>query len=203
MKKSLAILSLFFLGLQTSVILAANPKVKMETSKGTVILELYPDKAPTTVKNFLTYTNTGAYDDTIFHRVIKNFMNQGGGFNIDYSKKKPGTPIQNEADNGLKNLRGTIAMARTGDPHSATNQFFINTKTNSFLDHKNKSTRGWGYTVFGTVISGMDVMDRMAKVKTGAGGPFMQDVPQEPIVILKMSEIKQEISKPKPEAQKK
>jgi cyclophilin family peptidyl-prolyl cis-trans isomerase len=190
MKKSIIILLSFFVGLQSSLLLAANPKVQMETSKGTVILELNADKAPKTVENFLHYVNTGAYNDTIFHRVIKNFMNQGGGFSIDYSKKKTGEPVLNEADNGLKNLRGTIAMARTNDPHSATNQFFINTKTNSFLDHKNKSMRGWGYTVFGTVVSGMDVMDRIANVKTGPGGPFMQDVPQEPIVILKMSEIK-------------
>lgn len=202
MKKLITTLLGIFIGLQSTLILAENPKVKMETSKGTVIIELYPDKAPKTVENFLNYTNSGAYDDTIFHRVIKDFMNQGGGFNIDYSKRKTNSPIPNEADNGLKNLRGTIAMARTGDPHSATNQFFINTKTNDFLDHKNKSMRGWGYTVFGAVTSGMDVMDRMAKTKTGAGGRFMKDVPQEPIVILKMSEIKpesnqSEASKPK------
>jgi len=202
MKKLITTLLGIFIGLQSTLILAENPKVKMETSKGTVIIELYPDKAPKTVENFLNYTNSGAYDDTIFHRVIKDFMNQGGGFNIDYSKRKTNSPIPNEADNGLKNLRGTIAMARTGDPHSATNQFFINTKTNDFLDHKNKSMQGWGYTVFGAVTSGMDVMDRMAKTKTGAGGRFMKDVPQEPIVILKMSEIKpesnqSEASKPK------
>jgi len=203
MKKYINILLCLFLGLQSSLVCAANPKVKMETSKGTVILELYADKAPKTVENFLHYTNTGAYDDTIFHRVIKNFMNQGGGFTIDYSKKKMGAPILNEADNGLKNLRGTIAMARTNDPHSATNQFFINTNTNSFLDHTNKSMRGWGYAVFGAVISGMDVMDRIANLKTGAGGPFNQDVPQEPVVILKMSEIKPETSEPETEPQKK
>jgi peptidyl-prolyl cis-trans isomerase B (cyclophilin B) len=196
MNKNLIILITFLLTLQSSVAIAENPKVKMETSKGNAILELYPDKAPKSVANFLNYVNTGAYEGTIFHRVIKNFMNQGGGFTTDYSKKKSGAPIRNEADNGLKNLRGTIAMARTNDPHSATNQFFINTKTNSFLDHTGKNQRGWGYTVFGEITSGMDVMDRMADGKTGAGGPFRQDVPQEQIIILKMSEIKQEANKP-------
>ena len=170
-------------------ILAENPKVLMETSKGNVTLELYPDKAPRTVENFLSYTNEGTYDDTIFHRVIKNFMNQGGGFTTDYVKKASKPPIPNEAFNGLKNKRGTIAMARTSAPHSATNQFFINTANNSFLDHTEKSMRGWGYTVFGKVISGMDVMERIASVKTGSGGPFQQDVPQEQIIIFKMTEI--------------
>jgi peptidyl-prolyl cis-trans isomerase B (cyclophilin B) len=202
MKKSTTILLSILLGLQSPLLFAANPKVQMETSKGTVIIELYSDKAPKTVENFLKYTNAGTYNDTIFHRVIPNFMNQGGGFNIDYSKRKSGAPILNEADNGLKNLHGTIAMARTNDPHSATNQFFINTKNNSFLDHTQKNMRGWGYTVFGNVISGMDVMDRISKVKTGAGGPFMQDVPQEPVVILKMSEIKPETIKPEPKTSK-
>lgn len=164
--------------------------VKMETSMGEVLLELYPEKAPETVKNFLYYTNAGSYDGTIFHRVIKGFMNQGGGFTKDFAKVSTNKPIPNEAFNGLKNLRGTIAMARTGAPHSATNQFFINTANNTPLDHTGKNMRGWGYAVFGKVVSGMDVMDKIANVKTGAGGPFRQDTPKEQIIILKMSEVK-------------
>ncbi len=170
---------------------AANPKVKMETTKGTVILELYPDKAPVTVKNFLQYVNDGAYDGTIFHRVIKNFMNQGGGFTPRFKKVETRAPIKNEADNGLRNLKYTIAMARTSDPHSATNQFFINTKDNAFLDHTSKTARGWGYTVFGKIIEGKEVMSKISKVKTTAQGPFASDVPMVEIVIRKMTEIKE------------
>ncbi len=171
---------------------AANPKVRMETSKGTVIIELYPDKAPKTVENFLNYVNAGKYDGTIFHRVIPGFMNQGGGYTPDYKKVDTSAPVMNEADNGLKNTRGTIAMARTNDPNSATNQFFINTVDNAFLDHTGKNPRGWGYCVFGTVVDGMDVMDRIAKIPTGAGGPFRQDVPQEQAVIQKVSVVEAE-----------
>lgn len=167
----------------------ALPKVKMETSMGTVVIELYPDKAPKTVENFLQYCRDGAYDGTLFHRVIKGFMNQGGGFTTDFSRKPTRAPVQNEADNGLKNLRGTIAMARTGDPHSATNQFFINTVDNTFLDFKDKSMRGWGYAVFGKVVAGMNIMDEIASVATGAKGPFPRDVPQEDILILKIRKI--------------
>lgn len=190
MNKTLSLFSGFLLLCLTSLAFADNPKVKMETTMGDVIIELYPDKAPITVENFLHYTNNGTYDGTIFHRVIKNFMNQGGGYTTDYSEKLSGQPIANEAFNGLKNKRGSIAMARTNAPHSATNQFFINTANNSFLDHTEKSMRGWGYAVFGNIISGMDVMDRIANVKTGSAGPFQQDAPQEPVIILKMSEIK-------------
>ena len=190
MKKIFTALMGFLLCVLSFSLLADNPKVLMETSKGNVTLELYPDKAPKTVENFLSYTNAGAYNDTIFHRVIKNFMNQGGGFTTDYSKKDSNAPIPNEAFNGLKNKRGTIAMARTSEPHSATNQFFINTADNDFLDHTEKSMQGWGYTVFGNVVSGMDVMERIANVKTGAGGSFQQDVPQEQIIIFKITEIK-------------
>ena len=173
-------------------VFAANPKVRMETTKGTVIIELYPDKAPKTVENFLRYVAAGKYDGTIFHRVIKGFMNQGGGFTPDYKKVDTFAPIMNEADNGLKNTRGTIAMARTGDPNSATNQFFINTVDNTFLNHTSKTPRGWGYCVFGTVVDGMDVMDRIAKVPTGPGGRFQKDVPQEQIIIQKASVIEAE-----------
>ncbi len=166
---------------------AANPKVRMETSKGEVIIELNAEKAPVTVANFLRYVQDGKYDGTIFHRVIKGFMNQGGGFTAQYDKVDTYEPIKNEADNGLKNKRGTIAMARTGDPNSATNQFFINTVDNAFLNHSAKTQRGWGYCVFGEVVEGMDVMDRISQVKTGAGGPFGQDVPKTLVVIEKVS----------------
>ena len=165
---------------------AANPKVEMVTTQGTVILELYPDKAPVTVENFLRYVKDEKYDGTIFHRVIKGFMNQGGGFTPEFKKVENYTPINNEADNGLKNTRGTIAMARTGDPHSATNQFFINTVDNDFLNHSGKTARGWGYCVFGKVIEGMDVMEKVAKVPTGKKGPFPKDVPQTDVVIQTM-----------------
>ncbi len=174
-----------------SNVFAANPKVRMDTSKGTVIIELYADKAPNTVENFLRYVNAGKYDGTIFHRVIKSFMNQGGGFTPDFKKVETFAPIKNEADNGLKNKLGTIAMARTGDPDSATNQFFINTADNAFLDHTSKTPRGWGYCVFGMVTDGMDVMNRISKVQTGANGPFQQDVPMEEILIQKVSVIEE------------
>lgn len=163
----------------------------METSKGTIIIELYADKAPKSVANFLSYVNAGAYDGTIFHRVIKDFMNQGGGFTPDYKKVDTKDPVQNEADNGLKNLKYTVAMARTGEPHSATNQFFINTADNAFLDYTGKSMRGWGYTVFGNVIEGQNIADIISRAATGSGGPFSQDVPRTPIIIEKMTEIKQ------------
>ena len=179
-----------FLGVSSNTF-AANPKVSMETSKGKVIIELYPDKAPKTVENFLRYVNEGKYDGTIFHRVIPNFMNQGGGFTPEFKKVDTFAPIMNEADNGLKNARGTIAMARTGDPHSATNQFFINTIDNTFLNHTGKNPRGWGYCVFGTVVDGMDVMDRIAKAPTGAGGRFQKDVPQATIMIEKVTVIEE------------
>jgi len=162
-----------------------NPRVKMTTSQGDIVIELYPDKAPITVHNFLRYVDDGAYDGTIFHRVIKGFMNQGGGFTTALQKKPSKyPPIKNEADNGLKNRLGTIAMARTGDPHSATNQFFINTANNTLLDHTDKTTRGWGYAVFGKVVDGMDVVKRIGNVKTGPRGPFRSDVPLETVEII-------------------
>ncbi len=159
-----------------------NPKVVLETSKGQIVIELYLQKAPETVVNFLDYVDAKFYDGTIFHRVIPNFMIQGGGFTSDM-KRKPGKgPIKNEADRGLKNDRGTIAMARTGDPHSATAQFFINTANNDFLDHKNKTQQGWGYAAFGKVIEGMKVVDAISAVKTTKRGGY-RDAPVEPIVI--------------------
>ena len=191
MKKLITACAIALLLAANSNVFASNPKVRMETTKGVVVIELYPDKAPKTVENFLRYVNEGKYDGTIFHRVIKRFMNQGGGFTPDFKKVETFAPIKNEADNGLKNKRGTIAMARTGDPHSATNQFFVNTVDNAFLDHTSKTSRGWGYCVFATVVDGMDVMDRIAKVQTGANGPFQQDVPLEEILIQKVSVIEE------------
>lgn len=179
------------LALQVQTANAANPKVKVETSKGTMVFELYPEKAPKTVKNFLEYVNAGTYDGTIFHRVIKDFMNQGGGFTADYKKVESKDPVQNEADNGLKNLKYTIAMARTNAPHSATNQFFINTADNAFLDHSSKSMRGWGYTVFGKVIEGENIAGAISRVPTGPGGAFAKDVPRTTITITKITEIKE------------
>ena len=162
---------------------AGNPQVVLETSKGAITLELYPDKAPKTVENFLAYVKAGHYDGTLFHRVIDNFMIQGGGFDAKFQQKPTRAAIQNEADNGLKNVRGTVAMARTGDPHSATAQFFVSVTDNAFLDHTAKTERGWGYTVFGRVTAGMDVVDAIKGVATGAAGPFAKDAPLEAVVI--------------------
>ncbi len=162
---------------------SAHPRVQLATSAGIIILELDRNKAPATVANFLRYVQEGFYDGTIFHRVIKHFMIQGGGYDSDFRKKPTHAAIRNEADNGLKNTRGTIAMARTGDPHSATAQFFINTVDNRFLDYSAPTRRGWGYAVFGKLIQGMSVVDRIEKLPTGQGGPFRRDVPQ-PLVII-------------------
>ncbi len=160
-----------------------NPSVIMETSKGPIKIELHADKAPETVENFLKYVDDEFYNGTIFHRVIDNFMIQGGGFTSEMQQKPTADPIQNEADKGLKNARGTIAMARTSDPHSATSQFFINTgAANEFLNHTSKSGQGWGYCAFGEVVEGMNVVDEISVVKTGRHG-MHSDVPQEPIVI--------------------
>ena len=159
------------------------PRVVLETNHGNIILELYPDKAPQSVENFLAYVDEGYYAGTIFHRVIDGFMIQGGGFTDDMMKKSTKNGVPNEADNGLKNSRGTVAMARTNDPHSATSQFFVNTVDNAPLDHTDKTPRGWGYTVFGHVVDGMDVVDAITKVPTSTVGPF-RDVPGETVVIL-------------------
>ena len=158
----------------------AAPSVEMQTSMGTIIIELDSDKAPLTVKNFLQYTNDGFYNGTVFHRVIEGFMIQGGGFTKEMGEKPTGAQIPNEAKNGLKNQRGTIAMARRAEPHSATAQFFINHKDNAPLDYPSRD--GWGYAVFGKVTQGLDVVDKIAKVPTGSRGMF-QDVPVEPVVI--------------------
>jgi len=158
----------------------AGPKVEMQTSLGAIVIELDQEKAPATVKNFLAYANDGFYNGTVFHRVIYGFMIQGGGFTPDMAQKETKAPIQNEAKNGLKNARGTIAMARTQDPHSATAQFFINHADNMPLDYPSRD--GWGYAVFGKVTAGMDIVDKIAQVKTGNRG-FHQNVPVEPVVI--------------------
>lgn len=163
---------------------AADPKVQLSTSLGDIVLELDEQRAPQTVRNFLEYVDSGFYDETLFHRVIEGFMIQGGGFNQKYQKKSTRAPISNEAYNGLRNRRYTISMARTTAPHSATSQFFINSEDNRNLDHTNTSQRGWGYAVFGRVVEGKDVVDAISRVRTGAGGPFSRDVPEEPIVIL-------------------
>jgi peptidyl-prolyl cis-trans isomerase B (cyclophilin B) len=162
------------------------PKVRLETSLGKIVVELNPTAAPKTVENFLSYVNAGFYNGTIFHRVIKGFMIQGGGFTEDLQQKPTRPAIQNEADNGLKNLRGTIAMARTPDPNSATAQFFINTVDNAFLDFTAKTPKGWGYCVFGKVVEGIDVADAIEKQPTTTkqiGG----DVPVTPVIIKKAS----------------
>lgn len=158
------------------------PVVEFDTNFGQIVVELNSEKAPLTVANFLDYVESGHYDGTIFHRVIDGFMIQGGGFDEKMSEKRSGTPIKNEADNGLPNEVGTIAMARTNDPHSATAQFFINVNNNTFLNHTSPTPQGWGYAVFGKVVDGMDVVNQIKAVPTGKYG-FHSDVPREPVVI--------------------
>lgn len=160
----------------------ANPTVLIETSSGEILVELFEDKAPKTVANFLKYVDEGFYENTIFHRVIAGFMIQGGGMDARMNEKPTHEPVENEADNGLKNERGTIAMARTQDPHSASAQFFINHADNAFLNHTEKSIGGWGYCVFGKVTDGMDVVDKIAKVKTKSVGVH-DDVPVDMVLI--------------------
>ncbi len=167
----------------------SKKRVQLETSEGNIVLELDITRAPLSVLNFIKYVNSGFYDGTIFHRVIKDFMIQGGGFTPQMERKQPNAPILNEADNGLKNVRGTIAMARTSDPHSATAQFFINVTDNPFLDHSGKTPRGWGYAVFGHVIKGMNVVDKIRNQRTGPNGPFRSDVPLKMMLIHKATVI--------------
>lgn len=167
---------------------AVNPKVKLETNQGDIIVELYPEKSPITVDNFLNYVSTNFYDNTIFHRVIGNFMIQGGGFTPEMEQKETREPIKNEANNGLSNKRGTIAMARTQIVDSATCQFFINVVDNNFLDFKNDSPQGYGYCVFGQVIEGIDTVDKIREVETTSHGYF-NDVPAEPVIILSIRKI--------------
>ena len=182
----LTLLACLFALLAAVPAMAANPRVALDTSKGRIVIELFPDKAPKTVKTVLDYVKSGHYDGTIFHRVIDGFMVQGGTVLPNMTSKPCEKKVQNEADNGLKNERGTVAMARTSDPHSASCQFFINVVDNKFLDHTAKTPQGWGYTVFGKVVEGMDVADAIVKVPTTTKGPH-GDVPMQPIVIQKAS----------------
>lgn len=161
----------------------ADPVVEVTTNHGTFVITLDPAHAPTSVENFLRYVDARHYDGTVFHRVIPTFMIQGGGFDARLEKRPVQAPIANEADNGLRNTRGTVAMARTSDPHSATAQFFVNVTDNAFLDHQAKTPQGWGYAVFGRVTEGMDVVDAIKNVKTGARGPFAKDAPLDNVVI--------------------
>ena len=167
--------------------LAANSQVELDTSAGVIKLELYPDAAPKTVENFLAYVKAGHYNGTQFHRVIKGFMIQGGGYNADFWQKPTRPPIPIEADKsakaGLSNVPGSVAMARTGDPNSATSQFFINVADNKRLDFRSPDAQGYGYTVFGKVVSGMEVVNKIATMPTGAAGPFASDVPNERVMI--------------------
>lgn len=200
MRRFLCWLLAVWLGFALSAHAAENPVVQLTTNLGTIDIELYPAKAPVTVENFLGYVKSGFYDGTVFHRVIPGFMIQGGGFVPGMRMKPSGKQIKNEADNGLKNLAGTIAMARTMNPHSASAQFFINTVDNPFLDHHDKTTQGWGYAVFGKVIKGMDVVKRIESVPTGARGGH-QNVPVDDVVIEK-AEIVQPTVKPKASGKK-
>jgi peptidyl-prolyl cis-trans isomerase A (cyclophilin A)/peptidyl-prolyl cis-trans isomerase B (cyclophilin B) len=182
------LLSILLLAVATAA-QAADPRVELKTNRGVIVLELYPEKAPKTVANFLQYVKDGHYDGTVFHRVIDGFMVQGGGFDREYRLKQTRAPIAIESEAslkaGLRNDYGTVAMARTSDPNSATAQFFINTKNNDFLNFREPSAQGYGYTVFGKVVSGIDVVDRVAKSPTGSGGPFGRDVPRDAVVIEK------------------
>jgi cyclophilin family peptidyl-prolyl cis-trans isomerase len=177
----------FALGIVAAPAFAANPQVEFDTSAGTIKAELYPDAAPKTVENFLKYVQAGHYNGTQFHRVIKGFMIQGGGYDAEFRERptRPPIPIESEQSvkAGLSNTPGTLAMARTGDPNSASSQFFINVADNKRLDFRSADTQGYGYTVFGKVVSGMDVVNRIAQAPTGAGGRFPTDVPVERVVI--------------------
>ncbi|MFO7716375.1 peptidylprolyl isomerase [Desulfosarcina sp.] len=183
MKRCLAMMILA-LWMSTALSLAADPlpRVKLTTSQGDIVVELDRAAAPKTVENFLTYVKDGFYDGTIFHRVIAGFMIQGGGLEASMNRKPTRPPVPNEADNGLSNRNGTIAMARTQDPHSASAQFFINVKDNGFLDHRGKTSQGWGYCVFGKVVEGIDVVQAIEKVPTTSRSG-MQDVPDAPVLI--------------------
>jgi peptidyl-prolyl cis-trans isomerase B (cyclophilin B) len=191
MNKYRILILTILMGLFCSLSMAGQPntpKVLMKTTKGDIVIELNASKAPQTVANFLSYVKKGHYNGTIFHRVIKGFMIQGGGFSAEMRQKPTDAPIKNEADNGLRNTTGTIAMARTPNPHSATAQFFINAKDNAFLDHRGKNSQGWGYCVFGRVIKGMDTVKAIENSPTGMRAGH-QDVPVEPIMIIQAMEV--------------
>jgi cyclophilin family peptidyl-prolyl cis-trans isomerase len=166
-----------------------DPSVEVTTNFGTFTIALDAAHAPKSVANFLHYVDAKHYDGTVFHRIIPTFMIQGGGYDQQYERKPTVAPVQNEADNGLKNTRGTVAMARTNDPHSATAQFFVSVADNAFLDHKAKTPEGWGYTVFGRVTAGMDVVDTIKAVKTGSVASFAKDAPLQPVIIQSIRRI--------------
>jgi peptidyl-prolyl cis-trans isomerase B (cyclophilin B) len=188
MHRNAVLLTMLAITALAAPVQAANPQVDLDTTAGKIRIELYPEAAPKTVENFLAYVKSKQFDDTQFHRVIPGFMIQGGGFTPDF-KQKPTSrpPVQNEAETsskaGLLNVPGTVSMARTGDPHSAGAQFFINVADNKFLNFKEATPQGYGYTVFGKVVSGMEVVTKIAGTPTGAGGPFPKDVPQTPVLI--------------------
>jgi cyclophilin family peptidyl-prolyl cis-trans isomerase len=187
MRKTFWTLVVLPLALAASAALAANPQVDIDTTAGTIRLELYPEAAPKTVANFLDYVKAGHYDGTQFHRVIPGFMVQGGGYTAEFREKPTRPPIAIESEQsvkaGLSNVPGTVAMARTGDPNSATSQFFINVANNQRLNFRAADMAGYGYTVFGKVVSGMDVVNKIAQTPTGPGGPFPTDVPKERVTI--------------------
>ncbi len=183
------LITLFLLVFSFTTLAGDRPQVRIVTNMGNIELELDRVNAPASVENFLQYAKDGFYNNTVFHRVIRNFMIQGGGFTPELERKPTRAPIQNEATNGLKNQAGTIAMARTNMPHSATSQFFINTADNEFLNFTGKTMRGWGYAVFGKVTSGMDIVRRIEDSKTGARGVFSQDVPLKDVIITKVEVI--------------
>lgn len=184
MKSLITLIFLSLISFNTYAENAMNPKVKLTTSMGDIVLELDAEKAPATVENFVNYVKNGHYDGLIFHRIIGGFMVQGGGMEPGMKERANLSPIENEADNGLKNDKGTIAMARTNDPHSATSQFFLNLSDNDFLNHTGKDVRGWGYAVFGKVVEGIDVVDAMGAVATGNKAGH-GDVPLEDVVVIK------------------
>jgi len=188
-KKMLQLTLICVLLLESSLAFAANPKVLIETNRGEFLIELYPDKAPKTVANFLKYVDSGFYKNTIFHRVIRRFMIQGGGFTQDMIEKQTLAPVENEAGNGLLNEIGTLAMARTNDPNSATSQFFINLENNQFLNHRSPDPEGIGYCVFGRVLTGMDVVREIGISPTGFVGGY-SDVPQAPIIVQNVKVMK-------------
>ncbi len=180
--KYLFLITIIFTNKGVSAEMATNTIITIKTTLGDIKLELFDDKAPKTSENFKKYIKSGFFSNTIFHRVISDFMIQGGGFTAEMQQKDTLSPIKNEANNMLSNQRGTIAMARTNDPHSASSQFFINLKDNTFLDFKSETIQGWGYCVFGKVLEGLETIDKIALVSTGSYGPY-QDVPSEPIII--------------------
>ena len=190
------LMTAFTLFIAAGVAQAGHPKVEMQTNQGNIVVELYPEKAPKTVANFLHYVKSGFYEGTVFHRVVKDFTVQGGAFDKDLNWRKGDDPIQCEAKNGLTNEVGTIAMARSRDLNSATSQFFFNLESNKHLNHHRDDPDYYGHAVFGKIVKGMDVVRKIADTQTGSGGPFSADVPVEPIVIEKVALLPEELESP-------